>query len=110
MGQQDGTEGAVRPDTSALYSGSVAFDRGIEHVDLDPRINRVRRLGAGTLACPGCDAPVGIGGAMRPHDTLSCPYCGQRGALREFLSLAAPTRPARVEIRVCFERLRSSLP
>jgi len=73
----------------------------IGHVDLDPRIGGVRTLGTGTLACPDCDAPVAIGaGPRRPHDALSCPFCGHGGALREFLSLAAPTRPARVEIRV----------
>jgi hypothetical protein len=71
-------------------------------VDADPRAAAVRTLGAGTLACPGCDAPVAITGAHRPHDGLSCPYCGRSGALRDFLSLAAPTRPARVEIRVVF--------
>jgi hypothetical protein len=70
-------------------------------VDADPRAASVRTLGTGTLACPSCDAPVAIGpGAMRPRDALSCPYCGVGGALRDFLSLAAPARPARVEIRV----------
>jgi hypothetical protein len=72
----------------------------MEHVDLDPRIESVGMLGVGTLACPGCDAPVLIAGPRRPHDELSCGYCGRAGALREFLSLAAPSRPARVEVRV----------
>ena len=69
-------------------------------VDADPRAAAVRTLGTGTLACPDCDAPVAIAGTRRPHDALNCPYCGRAGALRDFLSLAAPTRPARVEIRV----------
>jgi len=71
------------------------------HVDADPRA-AVRTLATGTLACPACDAPVAIAGAHRPHDALSCPYCGRSGALRDFLSLAAPTRPTRVEVRVVF--------
>jgi hypothetical protein len=66
----------------------------------DPRVATVGRLGTGTLACPDCDAPVAIAGPWRPHDALSCSFCGHGGALREFLSLAQPTRPARVEIRV----------
>jgi hypothetical protein len=71
-------------------------------VDADPRAATVSTLGTGTLACPACDAPVAIAGSRRPHDALSCPYCGRAGALRDFLSLATPTRPARVEIRVVF--------
>ena len=71
-------------------------------VDADPRAGTVQMLGTGTLACPACDAPVAIDGARRPHDALSCPYCGRAGALRDFLSLAVPTRPARVEVRVVF--------
>lgn len=71
-------------------------------VDADPRAGVVSTLGTGTLACPDCDAPVLIVGARRPQDALSCAYCGRAGALREFLSLAVPTRPARVEVRVVF--------
>jgi hypothetical protein len=69
-------------------------------VDADPRAGRVQSLGTGTLACPDCDVPVLIAGTLRPHDPLGCGYCGRSGALRDFLSLAAPTRPARVEIRL----------
>jgi hypothetical protein len=59
------------------------------------------RLATGTLACPSCDAPVALtAGPMSPADALSCPVCAHAGALREFLSLATPTRPARVEVRV----------
>ena len=66
-----------------------------------PSDGRVGTLGTGTLACPECDAPVVLGtGPSRPRDTLNCPFCGCAGALRDFLSLAAPTRPARVEIRL----------
>ena len=67
-------------------------------VDADPRAGLVETLGTGTLACPDCDVPVLIAGTLRPHDPLGCGYCGRRGALRDFLSLAAPTRPARVAV------------
>lgn len=59
------------------------------------------RLGAGTLACRRCDAPVAIGpGRRSPRAELTCPYCSHSGPLRDFLSLAAPTRPARVVVWV----------
>ena len=57
-------------------------------------------LATGTLACPGCDAPVAPIGTMSPADPLACPVCDHAGALRDFLSLAEPTRPARVDVRV----------
>lgn len=59
------------------------------------------RLGTGTLACPLCDAPVAPGpGHVTPADPLGCPYCRHSGAVRDFLSLEPPSRPARVAIRV----------
>jgi hypothetical protein len=58
-------------------------------------------LGAGTLACRHCDAPIAIGAnPLALTAQLTCPFCRHRGPLREFLSLASPTRPARVVIRV----------
>jgi hypothetical protein len=66
---------------------------------------RSARLGTGTLACPGCDAPVALSpGAHSPVEPLRCPYCLTGGALRDFLSLRAPSRPARVSVHV---RLRA---
>jgi hypothetical protein len=63
------------------------------------------RLAAGTLACPSCDAPVSIGpGALAVTASLACPFCARTSPLREFLSLAAPTRPARVVVRVALSR------
>jgi hypothetical protein len=60
-----------------------------------------RRLGSATLACPRCDAPVALGGrVLTPADPLACPFCRHRAPLRDFLSLAQPTRPARVVVRV----------
>jgi hypothetical protein len=58
-------------------------------------------LATGTLACPVCDAPVVLPRpAMSPPDPLSCGFCRHAGAVRDFLSLAEPTRPTRVAVRV----------
>ena len=65
------------------------------------RSARSWHLGSGTLACPRCDAPVALVEAhLSPADALGCPFCGHPAAVREFLSLATPGRPARVEVRV----------
>ncbi|HET9105115.1 MAG TPA: hypothetical protein VFN55_17330 [Solirubrobacteraceae bacterium] len=70
------------------------------HIDLRPQV-RSTLLGAGTVACPACDAPVSVGpGSRGIRDRLRCPYCDHRGPLRDFLSLAAPSRPARVTVHV----------
>jgi hypothetical protein len=56
---------------------------------------------SGTLACPGCDAPIALGGELRSlTDRLSCPFCGHTAAARHFLSLAKPTRAAHVSVRL----------
>jgi hypothetical protein len=70
------------------------------------RIARTRQLGVGTLACPECDAPVALGGPVGPADRLACPYCWHVAPVRDFLSLQAPSRPARVVVTVT-ERTRS---
>lgn len=65
------------------------------------RATRTDRLCEATVTCPRCDAPVAIGPApVRIGDALSCPWCGHHGPVRDFLSLAIPTRPARVVLRV----------
>jgi hypothetical protein len=65
------------------------------------RSDRSTVLAVGTLACDRCDAPIAPGDArLRPADLLTCPYCLRRAPVREFLSLASPTRPARVIVRV----------
>jgi hypothetical protein len=65
------------------------------------RVTRSWRMAIGTLACPACDVPVApAGGPLRPAQALHCPYCGHGAAVRDFLSLSAPARPARVEVRV----------
>jgi hypothetical protein len=63
--------------------------------------HRSRLLAVGTLACPECDAPVAPGPLpLLPPDPLSCPVCSHGGAVRDFLSLAHPSRPARVAVRI----------
>jgi hypothetical protein len=82
----------------------VAFEREIERVpgrhERRPGIASWE-MATGTLACPGCDAPVlPAAGGMAPPDPLACGYCGHAAALRDFLSLGEPTRPTRVVVRV----------
>ncbi len=64
------------------------------------RNTRTSVLARGTLACPECDAPVVPERALRPADAIGCPYCGRAGRVRDFLSLAAPTRPTHVVVKV----------
>jgi uncharacterized paraquat-inducible protein A len=65
------------------------------------RVMRSSRMATGTLACPRCDAPVAPGvRQLSPAEPLGCPFCEHTAAVRDFLSLAAPSRPARVQVRV----------
>jgi hypothetical protein len=58
-------------------------------------------LADGTLACPHCDAPVlPARDGMSPGDPMSCGFCRRAGAVRDFLSLAEPTRPTRVVVHL----------
>jgi hypothetical protein len=76
---------------------------GIQHEEL--RQGHAGLLAVGTLACPRCDAPVAPGERpLTPAERIACPYCGHAGAVRDFLSLAAPARPARVEVRLSASR------
>jgi DNA-directed RNA polymerase subunit RPC12/RpoP len=62
---------------------------------------RSTRLAVATLACERCDAPIAIGDSrLELTNTLVCPYCRHQAPVRDFLSLAPPTRPTRVIIRV----------
>jgi hypothetical protein len=82
--------------------GKVSGPEEIRHVA------RSTVMATGTLACPRCDAPVSPGGRpLSPADALACPFCRHGGAVRDFLSLDVPARPARVEIRVLAPRLQS---
>ena len=58
------------------------------------------RVASGTLACPRCDAPVALSAPTSPASPLACPFCDHAGALRDFLSLGPPSRPARVVVRI----------
>jgi hypothetical protein len=93
---QRGIDGSdpVRPESIGRLGGTQE----------ERRVTRSRVLAAGTLACPACDAPVAPAvppaPALTPGAPLSCPVCAHAGAVRDFLSLATPTRPARVEVRV----------
>jgi hypothetical protein len=69
---------------------------------------RSQRLAVGTLACPRCDSPVAPAGPVSPAAPLVCPFCDHTGFVRDFLSLALPTRPARVEVRVVARGVRVS--
>jgi hypothetical protein len=84
----------------SLDSLAVALQPDMHHEER--RLGHSGRLATGTLACPHCDAPVALAGPARPGDRLVCPYCSHIAALRDFLSLAAPSRPARVLVSVRF--------
>ena len=82
----------------------IRSPRGPEEIR---RVGRSTVLATGTLACPDCDAPVSPGTrSLAPSDALSCPFCGRAGAVREFLSLTAPARPAKVVVHVLAPGLR----
>lgn len=58
-------------------------------------------MAGGTLACPRCDAPVAPAEpVLHPAEPLCCSFCRHEGAVRDFLSLAAPTRPTRVAVHL----------
>jgi hypothetical protein len=101
MAFQRGTDGSdpVRAEPVAGVAGAHEHRRTVQG-----------RLGTGTLACPRCDAPVALLGArVSPADALRCPYCRHAAAVRDFLSLAPPTRPARVAVRVVYAPRRPAL-
>jgi len=59
---------------------------------------RTKRVASGTLACARCDAPVALSGSVGLTASLTCPYCAHEAPVRDFLSLASPTRPTRVAV------------
>lgn len=104
----------TRNGSAYLSSAVVALHRGIDGSE-PLRSQPVERLAGsreirpderswvmatGTFACPACDAPVMPAGPMAPADPAACPYCEHAGRVRDFLSLAAPSRPARVEVTI----------
>jgi hypothetical protein len=71
--------------------------------DGERRVAHTGRMASGTIACRRCDAPVALtAGPVAATETLTCPFCGHRAPARDFLSLATPTRPARVEVRAVY--------
>lgn len=65
------------------------------------RTMRPWHIATGSLACPDCDAPIGLGGtSVAPADPITCPFCDHAAAVRDFLSLAAPARVPRVHVLV----------
>ena len=91
MALSRGIDGAepLRPDSEGRI---VHEERRVAHTGI---------VAVGTLACPGCDAPIALGGArVRPQDPIGCPFCMHQAPARDFLSLEQPTRPTRVLVRV----------
>lgn len=96
MALHRGIDGSEPPDPVTGQAG---------HLEIR-RTTRTSVVAEGTLACPECDAPVAPDRAVDVTAPLGCPYCGHAGAVRDFLSLTAPTRPARVVVRVVDRSLR----
>ncbi|MGZ4243715.1 MAG: hypothetical protein ACXVSE_05415 [Solirubrobacteraceae bacterium] len=86
-------------DSGHNTTGAAArFIRPSVHLRRD---TRSATLCEGTLACARCDAPVATGGqALSMTTELVCPFCDHRALVRDFLSLAVPSRPARVMVRI----------
>ncbi len=82
--------------------GSSESSGRAEHVEQRKRrADRNGVIASGTIACPRCDAPVAIGpDEVAVTEALTCPFCAQHGPVRDFLSLAVPTRPTRVQVRL----------
>lgn len=100
MAFQRGTDGSDAPRAQPITARAAAHE--------ERHASRPWRLGPATLACPRCDAPVALGGrAVRFSEHLDCPFCRHTGPLREFVSLALPSRPARIEIRMIAGARRS---
>jgi hypothetical protein len=82
----------------------VALERDTERVAGRHERRRTvatRELATGTLACPGCDAPVlPHARGMAPRDAISCGFCERAGTVRDFLTLGEPTRATHVVVRV----------
>ncbi len=75
--------------------------RGLGGAAEERRATRTNVVASGTLACPSCDVPVSPGGrSLSPAEPMRCPLCDHAGAVRDFLSLATPARPARVRVVV----------
>jgi hypothetical protein len=87
---------AARTDPNDARPGTARLGHHEER-----RAARPWHLATGSLACPGCDAPVVLGAERAGvTDQLSCPFCAHASPLRDFLSLAQPPRAPRVHVLV----------
>jgi hypothetical protein len=88
-------------DADRSWGEALRSDGRAAKVEIrERRAVNAQRLGVGTLACAGCDAPVSLGPDPRAlTDRLRCPFCGHGGPARDFLSLGT-SRPARVTVWV----------
>lgn len=92
-------------DNGADPARSEPITRGAGAHEEERRIAPSQRVANGTLACARCDAPIALTeGPVAPSDSLACPFCSHRAPARDFLSLAPPSRPTRVEVRVVERR------
>ncbi len=97
---QPGIDGSDPPRAQPMTARAGSYE--------DRRAAGPWRLGPGTLACPRCDAPVSLGGqVVKLTEHLDCPFCRHAAPVRDFLSLATPARPARVEVRMT-QRVRAA--
>lgn len=69
-------------------------------IELRPEKRRSDEIAHGTFACPHCDAPVSPGRSLKLTARATCPFCAHTAPARDFLSLALPTRPAHVVVKV----------
>ncbi len=91
----------LRGIDGSAHNTAGAPARWIRPGDHRRRDTRSAQLCEATLACARCDAPIGAGAqGLTLTQLLVCPFCEHRGPVRDFLSLAMPTRPARVVVRI----------
>jgi hypothetical protein len=93
-----GTVSLHRPSDQGPPGESVGRLSGTEEIR---RIGREAPVATGTLACPSCDAPVGLAERpLTPREALTCGFCAHAGPVRDFLSLGEPTRATHVVVRI----------
>jgi hypothetical protein len=91
----------LRGIDGSAHNTAGAPARWIRPSDHRHRDERSARLCDATLACARCDAPIAPGPqGLSLTEPLVCPFCDHRGPVRDFLSLAMPTRPAHVVLRI----------
>jgi hypothetical protein len=91
----------LRGIDGAAHNTAGTSTRWIRPGDHRRRDARSAQLCEATLACARCDAPIAAGVAgLALTELLACPFCEHSGPVRDFLSLALPTRPARVVVRI----------